>query len=251
MKNDSLSAKVNQDIYNQNWTDWLDLQLYGPKIRWMRQLIFACLKDTEHDKPQSILDVGCGEGTTSYFIAKKYADARIDGIDFSLTGITNAKERWVLPNLNFFHDQSLERLTHNYDMLCSFEVLEHIEDWCDMLKRFSACADKYITLTFPVGKMRAFEPSVGHLRNFKKGEVETCLIQQGFVPLKIFYAGFPFYSPLYRNLCELFNSPYNSFARGKYGLKQKVFSQIFYILFRFFSTKRRFGEQFCGVFRKK
>ena len=251
MPKEYIQLNDNVTIYDQNWTDWLDMQLYGPKNRWLRRIIGECLKQIDDKEIKSILDVGCGVGVITYLIAKRFFHAQVDGIDISQVGINNAKQRWYLPNLNFYHDITSERLKYKYDVLCCFEVLEHVEDWQELVNKFCACAIKYIVLTFPVGRMRPFEKSVGHLRNFRKGEVETRLLRQGFVHVKIFYAGFPFYSPFYRNLCDKFNAPRNRFTRGKYGLSQKMISQFFYILFRFFSTKRRFGEQFCGLFRKK
>ena len=240
----------NITIYDQNWTEWLDMQLYGPKNRWLRHLIGECLKHTDGEEIKSILDVGCGEGTITYFIAQKFLHTQVDGTDISQAGINNAQHRWDLPNLHFYHDTSLACLKNNYDAICCFEVLEHVEDWQELINQFSTSAIKYMVLSFPVGRMRSFERGVGHLRNFQKGEVESYLLKRGFSSLCIFYAGFPFYSPLYRNLCDAFNAPESSFTRGKYGLSQKIVSQLVYVVFRFCSTKRSFGEQFCGLFRK-
>ena len=89
---------------------------------------------------------------------------QVDGIDFYQTAIDCAKLRWQLPNLKDYHDISSERLENQYDLLCSFEVLEHVEDWQALPKQFSNCATKYIALAFPVGSMRAFETGIGHLR---------------------------------------------------------------------------------------
>lgn len=251
MQTEYMKLNDNIAIYDQNWTEWLDLQLYGPHARWLRHLMFECFKQIDDEGIKSILDVGCGEGTITYFIAKSFLNARVDGIDISQVGINNAKQRWNMPNLNFYHDISLERLKNKYDLICCFEVLEHVEDWQELINQFSTSAIKHIVLSFPVGRMRPFEKGVGHLRNFQKGEVESYLLQRSFLQVRILYAGYPFYSPVYRNLCNKFNAPGNSFARGKYGLSQKIVSQFFYILFRFFSTRRRFGEQFCGLFKKK
>lgn len=240
----------NITIYDQNWTDWLDMQLYGPKNRWLRYLIGECLKHIDNKEIKSILDVGCGEGTITYCIAEKFLHARVDGIDISQKGINNAQLRWNLPNLHFYHDGSLACLGNNYDVICCFEVLEHVEDWKGLIDQFITSAMRYVVFSFPVGRMRSFETGVGHLRNFQKGEVESYLLKRSFSSLCIFYAGFPFYSPLYRNLCDALNAPGRNFTRGTYGLSQKIVSQLFYIVFRFCSTKRSFGEQFCGLFRK-
>jgi hypothetical protein len=96
--------------------------------------------------------------------------------------------------------------------------------------------------------MRPVEVHFGYLPNFKKGEVEEFMRAQGFSPQRIFYAGFPFYSPLYRELCNLTDSASNSFTTGQYGPRQKIVSSVLYALFRYASTRRCLGDQFCGLF---
>lgn len=97
-----MELNANKAIYDQNWPEWVDMQLYGPKNRWLRYTILECLKYLDNEKPSVILDVGCGEGTITYFIAENFPDARINGIDISSTGIVNAQRRWNLPNLNSY-----------------------------------------------------------------------------------------------------------------------------------------------------
>ncbi len=111
-------------------------------------------------------------------------------------------------------------------------------------------SNKYLMLSFPTGRMRSFEKIVGHFRNFKKGEVEEFLKGRGFEPVNIFYAGFPFYNPIYREMCNLTNSAGNSFTTGKYNWKQKTVSAVLFFLFRYCSTKHKYGDQFCGLFER-
>jgi hypothetical protein len=73
---------------------------------------------------------------------------------------------------------------------------------------------------------------------------------QGFVPERVFYAGFPFYSPLYREVCNLTDSASNNFTTGRYGARQKIVASVLYSLFRYGSTRRHLGDQFCGLFRR-
>ncbi len=241
----------NKKIYDDTWKDWVDMKIYGPASRWLRSLIadqFRFLKGG--NDIHSLLDVGSGEGTITYHLAKHLPHAKITGIDFSKTGIDCSREAYSLPNLSFFHDENSVRLQQRYDMVTAFEVLEHVENWKDLLGRMADASDKYLLFSFPTGRMRPFEKIVGHYRNFKKGEVETFLLTKGFRPYNIFYAGFPFYNPIYREVCNLTNSAGNSFTTGKYGWKQKTLGSIIYFFFRFLSTKKRRGDQFCGLFIK-
>ena len=98
--------------------------------------------------------------------------------------------------------------------------------------------------------MRSFEVNVGHLRNFKPGEFETVISGLGFRPVHLFYAGFPFYSPIFRDLCELTNSGGNSLTKGEYSFLTRRLSDLIYFSFRYLSTKHRHGDQFCGLFER-
>jgi ubiquinone/menaquinone biosynthesis C-methylase UbiE len=241
----------NQTIYDSMWSSWLDMKMHGPASRLLRSLIHDQIRALERaEEITSVLDVGCGEGTITWQLAEWLPRAQIVGIDFSAAGIDCGRARYSLPNLTYEHDVESRRMSERFDMVTAFEVLEHIDDWQSFLARMAAAANKYVLLSFPTGRMRAFEVHVGHFRNYKKGEVEEFLQSQGFVPERIFYAGFPFYSPLYRELCNLTDSGSNRFTMGRYGASQKIVARILYGLFRHASTRRRLGDQFCGLFRR-
>jgi len=240
----------NSQLYDDIWDKWLDMKLYGPSSRWLRFLINKILKRIESKSIKHILDIGCGEGSNTFLLSRHFLNARVKGIDFSKIAIWNAQKRYKTSNLSFYHDMNSTSLNDQYDMITCFEVLEHVDCWKDLLQKMAVSSKKYLMLSFPTGKMRSFEKNVGHVRNFKKKEVETFLEALGFLPYKIYYAGFPFYSPFYRTLCNLTNSANNSFTMGKYGLLQKIVSSICYFYFTSLSTKKRFGDQFVGIFKK-
>jgi|ERR1043166_1419905 SAM-dependent methyltransferase len=239
----------NRAIYEEHWSAWLDMKVHGPASRWLRFLIHSQMtSNADLVAIESILDVGCGEGTTTHFLAKMAPDAQVLGVDFSNAGIQCARSRYSRPNLNFLHDESLRHLDDKFDLVSAFEVLEHVEEWQDLLERISRSARRFIWLSFPTGRMRAFEKQLGHYRNFKPGEVESFLSRRGFTTVVSFYAGFPFFSPLYRDFCNITYKVSDSFTRGAYGTGKILMSNVIYWLFRFCSTKHRFGDQFCGVF---
>jgi len=208
-------------------------------------------KNIKKDELNTILDFGCGEGTTTFFLSKELKGTNITGSDFSITGINYAKLNYKNDNLNFIHDETNNCLSKNYDLITAFEVLEHIEDWKTTLKSLTESSNKFLLLSFPTGRMRDFEVNVGHYRNFKKGEVELYLKSLNFHPVEVYYAGFPFYSPIYREVCNLTNAASNNLTKGKYTFKQKILSNLIYFSFRYLSTKKKNGDQFCGLFLKK
>ncbi|ALG69417.2 class I SAM-dependent methyltransferase [Beggiatoa leptomitoformis] len=246
----TINTLDNKKIYDNTWQQWRDMKKYGAASCWLRALISDILKNISQQEITSILDVGCGEGTTTHFIATQYPAIQIRGVDFSKTGIECAKSAWQLPNLQFIHEDDTTSLKESWDLICCFEVLEHVETWQSLLTAIATASTKYILLSFPTGRMRTFEVNVGHVRNFRQGEVEKFLLQQGFVARQVFYAGFPFYSPIYRELNNLTNAGNNSFTQGEYGFTQKTISAIFYFLFRYLSTRKYYGDQFCGLFER-
>jgi SAM-dependent methyltransferase len=239
----------NRAIYDAHWQSWLDMKVYGPASRWLRSLLRDQIRGLPNpENVKSILDVGCGEGTITHCLAQWLPHAQVTGVDFSETGIQCASDRYREKNLRFFHDPASDELNKRHDLVSAFEVLEHVEDWQPLLSRMAASARQFLLLSFPTGRMRSFEVHVGHYRNFKKGEVEEFLSSQGFRPHRLLYAGFPFYSPLYRELCNLTDSASNRFSTGIYDWRQKLVAGLFYGLFRFASSKHRLGDQFCGLF---
>jgi ubiquinone/menaquinone biosynthesis C-methylase UbiE len=242
----------NQTIYDANWPAWVEMKVQGPASRWLRALIRSQLERVSGPGIiRSVLDVGCGEGTITHAVAEWLPQAQVFGIDFSKTGISCAETRYRRDNLRFVHDETSQMLSHRYDLVMAFEVLEHVENWPQFLGRIAGAAQEFVLLTFPTGRMRPFEKSIGHYRNFVPGEVEQFMTEHGFEARSIWYAGFPFYSPLYRDSCNFMHSANPSFVTGPYGLSKRILSSAIYFLFRFVSTKRRFGDQFCGLFVRK
>jgi SAM-dependent methyltransferase len=242
----------NRAIHDANWQSWLDMKVHGPASRWLRSLIRSQIERIPFPETiQSVLDVGCGEGTITNAMAGWLPHAQVVGIDFSKTGIQCAESRYQRSNLHFIHDETSQQLTQPYDLVSAFEVLEHVENWQEFLGRIAGAAQQFVLLSFPTGRMRHFERSFGHHRNFARNEVEKFMSDKGFAVRVVCYAGFPFFSPLYRDFCNLSCSASPSFVTGTYGMRKRVLSSAIYCLFRFFSTRRRFGDQFCGLFARK
>lgn len=242
----------NLSIYDTGWATWLDMKQFGPASRWLRALIGDACRYLKIP-PLSIHDVGCGEGTTAAYLSHLFPQAQVRGSDFSEGAIAVAKRHLVGQNktLNFQHDPENQALNQSAQLVCCFEVLEHIENWREFLRRLANSAETYLLLSFPTGRMRPFEVNVGHFRNFQRGEVEAELDTLGFIPVSIAYAGLPFYSPLYRDLCQFTNAGDAQFTRGHYGLGKRFVSAVLYFCFRYLSTQRRNGDQFVGLFVRR
>lgn len=237
----------NLSIYDSGWIAWLDMKRHGPASRWLRALIREASKRLP-DQPKSIHDVGCGVGTNTTFLSELFPLAEVRGSDFSGTAISVATQYYKESKIDFVHDPQNRALDCTADMVCCFEVLEHVEDWKPFLGKIAQASERFVFLSFPTGRMRPFEVNVGHLRNFQPGEVEAAMRELSFKPLSLAYAGFPFYSPLYRDLCQLTNAGDAQFTKGNYGPLRRLLSAAIYFAFRYLSTSRRGGDQFVGLF---
>ena len=238
-----------------------DYYKYGVGRRWVRSLIKKSFKNINKECIKTIIDIGCGEGTHTAFLANLFKDSEVLGVDLSDEAIKWARQQYSnIKNLNFsqtnFNDITINSNGGGYDLVSSFDVLEHIEDWKEFLTNMLKLSNKYILLTFPTGKMPEYEKLYGHLRNFKRGEVEKFLYENGFKKIKTFYAGFPFYSPLgrwYLGLGSNFNNyeeNNGSLTNGAFTIKQKIFHTFLFILFRYFCFQN-IGDRFLGLFEKE
>ena len=241
----------NYKIYNNRYESHTDSYNYSGGIRWAFSLIKDIIKYCDKASVKNILDVGCGNGVKSVLLANYFSNAKLLGIDFTDEGIKKANANYSkVSNIHFDKADIFEMQTEKYDMVSCLEVLEHIEDWQSILKKICDISNKYVLISVPTGRMRDYEKYVGHLRNFKKGEIENFMENNGFKKIKTFYAGFPFYSPLGRDWLNRNWKGYEEDISGIFTKKQKIFHTIVYIVFRYFCFKN-IGDNFVGLFEKR
>lgn len=98
-----------------------------------RQKLFNNFLKKLSKKNLSILEIGCGMGT-NIEILSKYGD--VDGAEPAEIAISNCKQRF--PNNKFFQKNIMElENDKKYDLICLFDVLEHIDDDFQALNKIS------------------------------------------------------------------------------------------------------------------
>jgi SAM-dependent methyltransferase len=77
---------------------------------------------------KDVLDVACGAGYGSSYLAAEAAS--VDGVDRSEEAIAYARSRYAAPNLRFRVGDALalEAADASYDVVVSFETVEHVPD---------------------------------------------------------------------------------------------------------------------------
>lgn len=75
-----------------------------------------------------VLDLGCGEGYGTYYLSQFALEAV--GVDRDPAIISYAKNKYKKGNLNYLVSgaEQLNLLPKSFDLICSFQVIEHIED---------------------------------------------------------------------------------------------------------------------------
>ena len=257
-------GEYNKELYDQRWIDRAAIYSDMPGIRFQFLLIKKCVKAIkDQTKVNSVLDIGCGEGTKTAFLKKLLPNANVLGIDFSREGIAHATTMYAN-----FSDSGMrfrcinakeESAWEKSDLVTSFEVLEHLEDWQNVLSQMCSSSNKYIMIAVPAGKMYPFESEYdGHVRCFKRGVLEAFLRGKGFKPVEVYYAGFPFLNPLAVGILHRVRSVRTAYDGAKIKSVKRMplrrfMSVLYNIMFFLFycSSRRHLGRQFTGLFERE
>lgn len=77
---------------------------------------------------KTVLDIGCGEGYGSHYLAGFAKE--VVGIDYDKAIIDYAKNKYQINNLIFYtiDIKELNSIKNKFDIVCSFQVIEHFQD---------------------------------------------------------------------------------------------------------------------------
>ncbi len=246
----------NKQIWETNWQQLGRYSTNSAGSKWAFYLINTVLKRARLCKGSGIIYCGCGIGAKTALLADRFPDNPVYGIDFSQQGIENSNvyfgNRNNLKFLCMDVRDILNEIPGRIEMISAFELLEHIDDWKAFLSYICDMSQKYVLLSTPTGRMREYEKQLGHYRNYKKGEIEGFMSMQGYQPISVLYAGFPFWSPITRDVYNIVNM---SKRDPKHDQEIKVsFNPILhgitYFVYRHLTSKR-IGDQFVGLFEKQ
>ena len=144
-------------------------------------------------KGSKILDIGCGAGTLSFYLASK--GALVTGVDISKKAVQecmNSSNILNLKHAKFIHSYFPTGFSSRtkYDYIVFTEVIEHLEDDESAIKKIAKLleADGILLLSTPsitaplyrLGLTRDFDVQVGHLRRYSLEQLRNLLKTNDF-----------------------------------------------------------------------
>ncbi len=125
---------------------------------------------------KEVLDIGCGEGYGSDFMTG-YAKSVL-GLDYDKTVIDYAKGKYHKPGLDLsvLDIKNLDSLNRKFDVVCSFQNIEHIQDTGQLLKDISGLLND--NGIFICSTCNIKDASPGSKEPFNKFHVKEYLISE-------------------------------------------------------------------------
>jgi SAM-dependent methyltransferase len=160
----------------------------GARLRWS-----VVRPQVQRLRPASLLELGCGGGafgTGLVQMTPSYTAVEPDETSWRL-----AYERITPLGGTVIHGDHTKAPAEHYDLVCAFEVLEHLADdetaladWAPLVR-----SGGHILLSTPAvpSRMGAWDEAVGHFRRYSPEQISARLLAAGFVDPWVRCYGWP------------------------------------------------------------
>ncbi len=179
-----------------------------------------------------VLEVGCGNGNVASFL-KKYGRP-VDCGDLFANGLAHCRKRSA--GNNYFQFNLYDPVFyHEYDCICAFDVIEHIDDDALVLRNMGdALKDGGIVFITVPANQSLWSPSdvyANHKRRYDPGDLRKKIEAAGFKVLKLSY-----YNSLLYPFIVLFRKAKKALGREDKKLSTQipinpVINELFYRIF--------------------
>jgi len=146
-------------------------------------------------QPRNVLEIGVGQGSVGVLLARRYD---YTGIDLDETALQTARSRFHRCGVD--SDAlllgGLEQVEgREFDLVCAFEVLEHLESDVEALTEWHAhvAPGGWLALSVPADPRRFSDADekAGHYRRYTRDSLSRALTAAGFANLRFLNYGFP------------------------------------------------------------
>ncbi len=192
---------VNYDNLHKEW-DIVHQDFLSPTYQLRKKILLTIVSDLlEHiqtkEQEFTVLDVGCGTGEYSIHIAK--TGLTVTGFDLSQYAINTVQEKCKnlrISNAYFYvEDVSTFKSTSEYDLIILSEVLEHLDNDIDIVKKYAGFLKKNGHLLFSVPFDSALWSSedvqAGHRRRYDHSRIQSLLDNASLLKVRSICYGFP------------------------------------------------------------
>jgi 2-polyprenyl-3-methyl-5-hydroxy-6-metoxy-1,4-benzoquinol methylase len=145
--------------------------------------------------PNSLLDVGCGEGVLVHEWAQRLADKRVVGIDLEEESIQAGWKERQAPNLEYriMEAENLPFADGEFDVATAIEVLEHVPDPEHTVAEMARVASRWLLVSVPREPLwrglnmargayiKQLGNTPGHINHWSKRSFVAMLSQHGEV----------------------------------------------------------------------
>jgi SAM-dependent methyltransferase len=152
-----------------------------------RYIIQSIIKSLKLPSEANILEVGCGTGGNLFMLSKF---GFVDAIEMDSGAIKFAKKsagglatitQGKCPN-------DLKGINKKYDLICLFDVLEHIEEDLDTLKRLKELLTDSgeIVITVPAYQWlwSIHDEKLHHKRRYTRKQLDNLSVSAGLIPIR-------------------------------------------------------------------
>lgn len=154
-------------------------------LEHLHRYALAC----EFSTGKKVLDIACGEGYGSYLLAGNASF--VTGLDIDESTIKAASQKYKTSQLNFITADA--RVTplpaHSFDLLVSFETLEHLEEHEQLLEEFKRLLKPGGLLIISTPDKDLYSDKTGYRNPFHKKELNRkefeLLLQKYFSQFRI------------------------------------------------------------------
>jgi trans-aconitate methyltransferase len=221
-------TEMSSPNYDLIWSDkWGDMQRFGPVHRHHRRIFGELLGALSLTEIDTVADIGCGEGSNLLYLRDLFPGSKLHGFDVSETALEKARSR--IDATYAILDVQRAHSADSFDLTICSDVLEHLNDDVVAIRNIQHMTNRFALFATVQGRMRRNEGSIGHVRNYGRGELQRKLASNGFQITRAVEWGYPFYSPLYRDLVSV--SAAEKASYGRYGFGKRFLCNLLYAAF--------------------